>query len=242
MSSLLYGCESWVSANIKPVQKLYNWALKELLGVRRATTNNVCYAELGYPSLPYLLSHKQHKFFHSMWSERHDMTDDPFSFTLRYIMALNTSLGKLISHMANNDAPVMSSLMSNVHDAITNSQSTRCNVYKTINPQFKVHDAYVKRYVINDTHRISFTRFRIIGHSLAVETGRWNRRGRGRLPVDECLCVCGNIQTEQYVTEVCPHTQHIRDRNGFTSLRQLLSSFTDTNACKFIHEILNIYS
>ena len=34
MSSLLYGCESCVGANLKPVIKLYNWALKQMLGVR----------------------------------------------------------------------------------------------------------------------------------------------------------------------------------------------------------------
>lgn len=242
MSSLLYGCESWVGADIKPVQKLYNWAMKELLGVRRATTNNVCYAELGYPSLPDLIRHKQHKFYHGMWSERRDMTDDPLSFTIRYVMSLNTSPGKLISHMTDNDVPSISSLICNVHNAIANSQTTRCNVYKTINPQFKVHDVYVKRHVINDTHRISFTRFRVCGHSLVVETGRWNRRGRGRLPLDERLCVCGDIQTEQHVAEMCPHTQHIRDHYGFTTLIELLSSFTDVMTCKIIHEILNTYT
>lgn len=33
MSSLLYRCEFWVGAVIKPVIKLNNWATKQLLGV-----------------------------------------------------------------------------------------------------------------------------------------------------------------------------------------------------------------
>lgn len=28
MSSLLYGCESWLCGDVKPVVKLYNWPLK----------------------------------------------------------------------------------------------------------------------------------------------------------------------------------------------------------------------
>ena len=39
ISALLYGCESWVGADVKPIIKLYNWCMKELLGVRRATVN-----------------------------------------------------------------------------------------------------------------------------------------------------------------------------------------------------------
>lgn len=41
MSALLYGCESWLTADLKPVQSLYNRCLKELLDVRRSTCNEV---------------------------------------------------------------------------------------------------------------------------------------------------------------------------------------------------------
>ena len=63
MSSLLYGCESWVGVDLKPIVRLYNWALKHLLGVRKSTPNYVCYAEVGYPSLLDLVNFKQQKFF-----------------------------------------------------------------------------------------------------------------------------------------------------------------------------------
>ena len=106
----------------------------------------------------------------------------------------NATLGKTVSYMIDSHVPTMSSQKCNIFDAKTNSQTTRCNVYKTINPQYKVHDVYVKIQVINDIHGISFTRFRVCGHRLAVETGRWNRRGRGRLSLNERLCVCGYRQ------------------------------------------------
>ncbi len=43
VSTLLYGCESWLGADVKPI-KLYNWGIKQLLGVRKSTPNNICYA------------------------------------------------------------------------------------------------------------------------------------------------------------------------------------------------------
>ena len=80
------------------------------------------------------------------------------------------------------------------------------------------------------------------GHSLAVETGRWNRRGRGRLPLEERLCVCGDVQSEQHVVEVCPHTQYLRDLHGFNTLHDLFSKFTDEVTCKVIYDILRTFS
>ena len=55
-------------------------------------------------------------------------------------------------------------------------------------------------------------------HSLAIETGRWNRRGQGRLPREQRLCTCGDIQTERHVIETCPLTNPLRQHYGFTPL------------------------
>ena len=48
-------------ADLKPVVKLYIWALKQLLEGKKSTPNQVCYAELGYPALPDMIKLKQHK-------------------------------------------------------------------------------------------------------------------------------------------------------------------------------------
>lgn len=66
MSSILYGCESWLNADLKPMIKLYNWCLKELLGVRKKTCNDLCYVEAGYSPLQHLVQYKQHKFVKNM--------------------------------------------------------------------------------------------------------------------------------------------------------------------------------
>ena len=63
MSSILYGCETWLNGNIKPMEKLYHMCIKHLLGVRKNTTNNLCLIGLGLPPLKALVAQRQRHFF-----------------------------------------------------------------------------------------------------------------------------------------------------------------------------------
>ena len=100
----------------------------------------------------------------------------------------------------------------------------------------------LKKHNIFEIHRIAFTRFRVSSHSLAVETGRWNRRGRGRLPLEERLCSCGLVQSEEHVISICPHSQQIRNSYGFSCINDLMSGRFDNDiVCKIIYEILDLY-
>ena len=241
MSSLLYGCESWIGGDIKPIIKLYNWAMKELLSVRKTTPNIICYAELGYPSLPDFVKYRQHRFFLRMWRERNTMDDDPLIFAMRTATTENTSVGKIVQNMIRTDVPAFSTLVENVHEAINNSDTSRCRVYREINPAYEVHSVYNARRAVNDLHRISFSRFRLSAHNLAIETGRWNRRGRGRLPIEERRCECGLIQTEKHVIEHCAKTQHLREFYGIRSLDELFSLNIDL-VCKIVYDVLRVYT
>ena len=103
---------------------------------------------------------------------------------------------------------------------------------------------FIQRNVLsNETYRIAFTRFRVSSHALAIETGRWNRRGRGRLPIEERLCTCGQVQTEEHVISDYPISQHIRDLYGFSSINDLMSvNLPNETVCTIIYQILNLYS
>ncbi len=147
MSSILYGCESWVNADYKPVIKLYNWALKQLLGVRKTTSNKVCYAEVGLPSLPDLIKLKQHTFFRRMWLERSEMHDDPLALAIRVTLVSRTPTGRCMDTFPSTEAPNMSSIIENVCNDVANSDSSRCMTYKEINPHFEVHGIYKDRHV-----------------------------------------------------------------------------------------------
>ena len=172
LSSLMYGCESWVGADIKPAVKLYNWALKQLLGVRKTCPNVVCYVESGYPSLPDLVKYRQHKFVKKMWDERRTIDDDPLYFAIRKVIEANTPAGKLVSDMIREEVPDMSVLLGKAKNCVRESDASRCIVYRNINPTLTTHDIYTKRQPINEFHRKEFTKFSILGHSLAIETGR----------------------------------------------------------------------
>ena len=111
--------------------------------------------------------------------------------------------GRLITEYISNHVIDIKQAMQSVIDSIAGSDSSRRMTYKDINPNFIVHDIYKMKHNVNEHHRLSFTRFRVSGHSLVCETGRWNRRGRGRLPMDERLCECGNVQTERHVIQDC---------------------------------------
>ena len=116
-STLLYGCESWLTGAIRPVTKQYMWWIKQMLGVRKTTPNVLCLIELGCPPLQALVNQKQRKFFSGISSNN-----------------------------------------------------------------------------LSEVERVSWTRLRISGHSLAVGEGRWNRRGRGGgLPLEERLRSCNQI-------------------------------------------------
>ena len=105
-----------------------------------------------------------------------------------------------------------------------------------------VYDIYFRKHNIFEIHRIAFTRFRVSSHSLAVETGRWNRRGRGRLPLEERLCSCGLVQSEEHVISICPQSQQIRNSYGFSCINDLMSGRFDNDiVCKIIYEILDLY-
>ena len=85
MLALLYGCESWMGADLKPFTKLHNRALKQLLGIRKSTLNDACYAEVGCPPLPDLVTLKQHNFCSKLALERCHLAEDPLLFSIEIV-------------------------------------------------------------------------------------------------------------------------------------------------------------
>ena len=63
MSTLFYGCESWLTNNFRPVKSMYFSAIKTLLGVRKTTTNDLCLVELGVPSVKGFVQNMQFRYF-----------------------------------------------------------------------------------------------------------------------------------------------------------------------------------
>ena len=114
-------------------------------------------------------------------------------------------------------------------------------VYREINPTLATPVIYTQKLPINEFHRLEFTEFRVSGHALTIETGLWNRRGRGRLPVEKRLCGCGSIQAERHVVEQCVLSQHVRQAYAYLTLEDLFENVNNDTICKVIYDILSVY-
>ena len=127
---------------------------------------------------------------------------------------------------------------------IRQSDSSRRRVYcNAINNTLSTHSIYIDKHNIYEPYRIAFTRFRTSSHNLACETGRWNRRGRGILPMEERLCSCGLIQTEEHVVSYCPVSQNLRDYYNFSNISELFTGNLQKDiVCKIIFKILELYA
>ena len=243
MSAVLYGCESWLNADTIPIVKLYNWALKTLLDVRMTTCNDVCYIESGNPPIQAVIKKKQRKFLKSVWRERSQLDDDPLIMALRTVMAARYNTKYYIQDMIHNDVDDVDIGMRDLNHSLRRSVSSRRTTYLEINPSLCVHPIYTEsKQSVPERDRVAFTRFRVLSHSLAVEVGRWSRRGRGRLSLEERLCRCGDIQTEVHVVQHCTLTHHMRHHHNFSTIQDLFSNmFSYETTCKIIRQILDIY-
>ena len=242
MSTILYGCESWVGGNLKPITKLYHWCIKQLLGVRKSTCNDLCLAELGYPSLEALVKAKQRKFFSKMWEDRSAMRDDPLIHAISIVRNYNTPIKRTVNGFISDDIDDIQLDIDRIKETVRTSASSRMLFYRLINPDCNVYKIYNDKNVkVNEIERICWTRMRLSAHSLAIESGRWNRRGRGRLPVEERLCTCGLVQSEQHVIEICPRTAQLRARYNFSTVTDIFSMPDNEVMCRIIHKILSEY-
>lgn len=242
LSTILYGCESWIGGDLKPIVKLYHMCLKQLLGVRKSTCNNLCLVELGYPPLKALVTSKQRKFFSRMWDERSNMIDDPLIHAMSITLSQNTPTSRHLNDLLNNDVDDIQVAIDEIKRTISESSSSRMHFYREINSNYNLHAIYTENTKVNEIERVSWTRMRLSAHSLAIESGRWNRRGRGRLPLEERLCSCGRIQSEKHVIEDCPRTVNLRNQYGYRTVQDLFGEMLDDEiVCSINHSILQEY-
>ena len=101
---------------------------------------------------------------------------------------------------------------------------------------------YMFHSIVSEYEQVCFPRFRISNHSLTLDTVRWSRRSRGRLPLEERLYECGQIEAELHVSEQCVLTQHIRDNYNYSCLREIFAClFRDAHPCHIAYLILSMY-
>ena len=133
---------------------------------------------------------------------------NPWVHTVTLVLATNTATWKhtrgLITDIIN-DSEVGLNL---VKRSISDSTFPRRVTYHLPNPDLTVHVCYLRGDNRREHYRNAYSQFRLNGHKLAIESGKWNRRGRGRLPVEDRLCPCRSVQTELHVQSLSKVSDH----------------------------------
>jgi hypothetical protein len=205
MSSILYGCESWLSTSaVNAASHLYIACIRQLLGVRKTTATELCLAETGLPTLQSRIKATQQTWF-AKKQDRMEMDDDPFAHAMRMATEGRTPAAQYITSLQDFDA---FEEQAQLYTKIRTSPRTKYITYSTaMNPSLTVHAMYTDLDV-KEHHRIAATRLRLSSHNLAIERGRWTR-----LPRERRLCPCGAVQDEQHLVASCPSTADIRQRH-----------------------------
>ena len=96
---------------------------------------------------------------------------------------------------------------------------------------------YISDEYVEERKRISFTRFRLSSHNLKIELGRWSR-----IPRENRLCACGEIQDELHVAIKCPKTDELREKYedsfNVSTMNELMSK---QYVVEFIHDCIKLY-
>jgi hypothetical protein len=233
-SAILYGCETWYTSDLKAAEQVLLQTLKSLMGVRTQTCTDILLVELGISSAKAYISYKQQEFM------KRKMAQDSFNSSLLKMavdMALNarSPMGRYLERLLLNENDVRESDLDLLKQSIQNSQSSRRTAYLTLNPSLTVHPVYSNPN-IPEFARISFSRLRLISHSLKIETGRWSR-----IDLQDRLCNCGEIQSEQHVLLKCQLTEELRNTYAmsYNSMKQLMESEDLYELTMFTHKVLH---
>ena len=238
-ASLLYSAETWLTNNPKNIEKLYNKAVKCLLGVRSNTPITLCLLESGINTMMHEIKVRRKRFLKKKMQNVDN--EEPFHYVYDLCRNENTpgyrfvkeSIDQIVGHSS------LSDLSEEVRSKPENA--TKYVAYRSmLNPQLTVHSIYDSDKYIPDFLREAFTRLRVMSHSLRIETGRWSRTPR---ELRKCNCNLNVIQDEQHVLIECPLSQPLRQIYGnleYASIQNLLSEENNLkDLCNYIYGVLN---
>ena len=205
-TSLIYSAESWITPNIKGIEKVYNKMVRILLGVRGNTPIQFCLSEIGLNNVTYEIGKKRKNFLKSKFNNI-DL-EEPFHMVFDLCRFNNTPGYRFLSRCMQME--ISREPVKETQDCILSKpdNATKFVTYRSqLSPELLVHEVYGDKIYIPDYLRESFTRLRVMSHNLEVETGRWSR-----LPREERVCECDSesVQDERHVLLICPLVARIR--------------------------------
>ena len=242
-SAVLNNCETWGNANITGLETLYRKALKYMLGVRKSVCNEFPYIELGKPTLTSIVHKRQFKFIKNCTQDR----DWPLQrYIIRKAMDANCTFikhyNKLLELYQSADDVTDKSLQVMRDSVLMKAErgQSRYVTYLELNPNLQRPGIYTHVAPTYKLHHV--TRIRMISHSLQIELGRHKRPP---MPMDERLCTCGEIETEEHFTRKCHLYSHIRhnyDIHQHSELSHLLDCATTYDYITELHDCRETYT
>ncbi|MEW8545044.1 MAG: reverse transcriptase family protein [Candidatus Thiodiazotropha sp.] len=223
---LTYGCEIWGFYRSDDIEKVHLRFLKQILGVRRQTSNIAVYGELGRFPLYIIRKIRILKYWFKILNSPNSLL---FKVYCQQVNCLNnnasyscwcTSVRTLLNELGFSylwDSQSVSKLqlekvIQMVYDQYYQSWysdlnlSNKLDTIKSLNKIF-CFEKYIS-CISNDRHRIALSRFRCSAHKLMIEEGRYRNIERNNR-----LCKCCNmnfIEDEFHFLLICPAFRDIR--------------------------------
>ena len=154
MSAILYGCESWMTKDMRSTEQPFVHSLKELLGVRTQTCSDLVHLELGIGSAKATVARRQLDFLSKQRKKEG---------------SINSLLFRTITLAQNARCP-MGIYLNSLDQVYKGTQYNLKSDAASERTQHGVYDRLVPEY-----SRKAFTRLRLSSHKLKIETGRWSR-------------------------------------------------------------------
>ena len=261
MRIALYGCEVWgplskldyTRWDKHPIESLHAEFLRNILRVQRKTPTNACRAELGRFPLALNIQKRSLKFWtHLKFSAENTIKFQ--AFKTQEVSPDNNPLSQLVLKLTNpsntlTHQPQTNTAVSNQikvkqimnqckntylehWDNQTKSQS-KLECYLRLNRNYELAE-YL--YTVRDTkQRQILTKYRLSGHSLAVEKGRYKKTW---LPRDQRIC--GHCTTDEVETEMhfllhCPKYEQIRQQYFLIFAKEVPNFYLQNDNEKLSH-------
>ena len=223
---LMYGCEIWGFHKADDIEKVHVKFLKQILGVRRQTSNIAVYGEVGRVPLSVLRKVRILKYWYKILSSRDTLLFKVYSQQVNslmqgatennWVLQLKTLLNELgFTYLWNSQS--MTKLQLQMVSQCIYDQYFQ-SWYSAVNTTSKLETLKCLNKVFNfekyltcikiDSHRVALTRFRCSAHKLMIEEGRHrNVEKYYRL----CqICNINVIEDEYHFLLVCPAYRDIR--------------------------------
>ena len=235
-TALFYSCETWLANDLRVAEKAFNTTLKNLLGVRATSCNDIVYAESGYFGAKEYIYNVQKSFFKKLM-DRDQYPGSYLETVINMAQAVKCPAGIVMRRLISGDLTGVNRRDA-VIQAIRTSTGTRRMAYGDINPSLSVHPLY-DSYDVPEYDRIAFTRLRLGSHHLQYEMGRWSRT-----PQESRMCPCGIVQSDKHVLLDCELTRQARQDlfiPGDINIEQFYNYTDFRTLAKFCNLVISTY-